>query len=219
MAIELLQTIPLFSGLDAEALGEVEQLAKKQSFPKNTTIISQGDDSDSMYVIAHGRCRVIMSDDEGKEVVLDTIGDGDYFGDMALLDKPPRVASVVTVEASEVLVITQPDFSALMEARPKIMRNMLATLIQRQRGMVESVSNLALLDVYGRVARLLLSNAEETSEGEHQTERLTHQEIASMVGSSREMVSRILKDLRLGGYIDVRDKHIVLLRQKLPKRW
>lgn len=219
MSADLLRSIPLFRGLDTPELDDIFQLAKPKHYRKNTVIITQGDDTDSMYVIVEGRCRVVLNDDEGHEVVLNTIGDGDYFGDLALLDKPPRAASVITVEPTHVLIITQPDFSRLLDEKPQISRNLLTTLARRLRGLAESVGDLALLDVYGRVARFLIKQAEEQPDGELKTERLTQQEIASMVGSSREMVSRILKDLREGNYIDIQDKQIILKQRSLPKHW
>ncbi|MCB1866895.1 MAG: Crp/Fnr family transcriptional regulator [Chromatiales bacterium] len=213
----LLKDVTLFGGLADADLNVIADLAVQRAFPRNAVVISRDDDSDSLYVIVSGRARVLIADDEGREAVLGTLDAGDSFGDLALLDPAPRVATVVTLEPAEMLVITRADFLRWLDARPGIALNLLRTLARRVRALAENVGSLALLDVYGRTARLLLNQAQEEN-GLMITPRLTHQEIASMVGASREMVTRILSDLRAGGYIEVEDKRIIV-KERLPKRW
>jgi CRP/FNR family cyclic AMP-dependent transcriptional regulator len=213
----MLENVPLFSGLSAASLAEIEQHSSVKSFRKNAIIISQDDKSYSLYVILSGRVKVFVSGEDGREAVLNYQGAGDYFGDLALIDKQPRVASVMATEASKFMIISRQDFLTCLSRNPEIAINLIKPMTQRMRMLAKNVSSLALMDVYGRVARILLQQAVE-KEGEMVTGRITQQEIAEMVGASRAMVSRILKDLKTGGYISVHNK-CVTIHQKLPVRW
>ena len=212
--IRMLENVPLFSGLSTESLAEIEQHSSVKSFRKNAIIISQDDKSYSLYVILSGRVKVFVSDEDGREAVLNYQGAGDYFGDLALIDKQPRVASVMATEASKFMIISRQDFLTCLSRNPEIAINLIKPMTQRMRMLAKNVSSLALMDVYGRVARTLLEQAVE-KEGELVTGRITQQEIADMVGASRAMVCRILKDLKAGGYISV-DKKCITIHQKLP---
>ena len=214
----MLENVPLFSGLSSAALAEIEQHGTVKSFRKNTIVINQDDETYSLYVILSGSVRVFISGEDGREAVLNHQSAGDYFGDLALIDKQPRVASVMTTEVSRFMIISREDFMACLSKNPEIAINLIKPMTSRMRMLAKNVSNLALLDVYGRVARVLLEQAEEQADGEMITEKLTQQEIADMVGASRAMVSRILKDLKAGGYISV-DKKRITIHQKLPSRW
>lgn len=214
----MLENVPLFSGLSSAALAEIEQHGTVKSFRKNTIVINQDDETYSLYVILSGSVKVFISGEDGREAVLNHQSAGDYFGDLALIDKQPRVASVMTTEVSRFMIISREDFMACLSKNPEIAINLIKPMTSRMRMLAKNVSNLALLDVYGRVARVLLEQAEEQADGEMITEKLTQQEIADMVGASRAMVSRILKDLKAGGYISV-DKKRITIHQKLPSRW
>ena len=213
----MLENVPLFSGLPAEALSEVEQHGSLKSFRKNAIIINQNDETYSLYLILSGRVKFFVGGEDGREIVLNHQGAGDYFGDLALIDKQPRVASVRTTEASKFMIISRDDFLTCLSRNPEIAVNLIKPMSSRMRMLAQNVSSLALMDVYGRVARILLQQAVE-KEGELVTERITQQEIADMAGASRAMVSRILKDLKAGGYISVHNK-CVTIHQKLPVRW
>ena len=214
----MLDNVHLFSGLSSAALAEIEQHGTVKSFRKNTIVINQDDETYSLYVILSGSVRVFISGEDGREAVLNHQSAGDYFGDLALIDKQPRVASVMTTEVSRFMIISREDFMACLSKNPEIAINLIKPMTSRMRMLAKNVSNLALLDVYGRVARVLLEQAEEQADGEMITEKLTQQEIADMVGASRAMVSRILKDLKVGGYISVNKKQITI-HQKLPVHW
>ena len=214
----MLDNVHLFSGLSSAALAEIERHGTVKSFRKNTIVINQDDETCSLYVILSGSVRVFISGEDGREAVLNHQSAGDYFGDLALIDKQPRVASVMTTEASRFMIISREDFMACLSKNPEIAINLIKPMTSRMRMLARNVSNLALLDVYGRVARVLLEQAVEQADGEMITEKLTQQEIADMVGASRAMVSRILKDLKAGGYISV-DKKRITIHQKLPSRW
>ena len=214
----MLENVPLFSGLSEVALTEIEQHSSVKSFGKNAIVINQDDETYSLYVILSGAVKVFISAEDGREAVLNRQTAGDYFGDLALIDKQPRVASVMTTEPSRFMIISREDFMACLSKNPEIAINLIKPMTSRMRMLARNVSSLALLDVYGRVARVLLEQAEEQQDGEMITEKMTQQEIADMVGASRAMVSRILKDLKAGGYISV-DKKRITIHQKLPSRW
>jgi CRP/FNR family cyclic AMP-dependent transcriptional regulator len=216
--MNMLENVPLFSGLSRDALAEIEQHSSIKSFKKNAIVINQDDQTYSLYVILSGAVKVFISGEDGREAVLNHQTAGDYFGDLALIDKQPRVASVMTTEPSRFMIISREDFMACLSKNPEIAINLIKPMTSRMRMLARNVSNLALLDVYGRVARVLLEQAEEQEDGEMITEKMTQQEIADMVGASRAMVSRILKDLKAGGYISVNKKRITI-HQKLPSRW
>ena len=213
----MLENVPLFSGLPKEALAEIEQHGSVKSYKKHVIVINQDDETYSLYVILSGSVKVFVSGDDGREVVLNHQQAGDYFGDLALIDKQPRVASVMTTEPSKFMIISREDFLTCLSKNPEIAINLIKPMTSRMRMLAKNVSSLALLDVYGRVARILLEQAEEQG-GVLVTEKLTQQEIADMVGASRAMVSRILKDLKEGGYISIEKKRITI-HHKLPSRW
>lgn len=216
---DVLGKVPLFGTLNQEELAAVARLAVAKFFHKNTIIINEGDDSDSLYVISQGKVKAFLSDPEGKEVVLSTSGPGDYFGELALIDRAPRSASVMTLEDSQFLVIGRRDFEELLDAHPRIALQLMRGLTGRLRDLTENVRSLALMDVYGRVARVLLTLAEEGGgDGTLISHRPTHKEIAARVGASREMVGRILKDLTRGGYIEV-GKDSITIKTPLPEHW
>ncbi len=186
-------------------------------YPKNTIIVTEGDKTDSLYVILEGRVKVFVSDGEGHDMVLSTQGPGEYFGEM-MLDEGPRSASIMTLEPSRFLVVAKGDFRDFVMKNPAFALNLIEKLIGRARALTASVKSLALMDVYGRVARLLLELAEETGGTLSIPQRLTQQDIASRIGASREMVSRILKDLSTGGYL-TQTRTGIMLHRKPPEHW
>ena len=214
----MLENVPLFSGLSRTALAEVEQHGSIKTYRKNTIIMNQGDDTDSLYVILSGSVKVFVSGMDGREAVLNHQGKGEYFGDLALIDKQPRAASVITTESSKFMIITRADFMKCLSCNPEIALNLIRPMTSRIRMLAQNVSSLALLDVYGRVASTLLQQATENDAGELVTDKLTQQDIAGMVGASRAMVSRILKDLKTGGYISI-EKKCITIHQQLPAHW
>jgi CRP/FNR family cyclic AMP-dependent transcriptional regulator len=165
-----------------------------------------------------GRVKVYLSDEDGKEVIINTQGPGEYFGELALIDEAPRSASVMTIEDSKLSIVSKRDFESCLARYPEIALRVIKGLTKRLRHLTENVKSLALMDVYGRVARTLLSLAEEQDGKLVVHQRLTQRDIAAMIGASREMVSRILKDLTIGGYITV-DKKSITINEKLPHAW
>jgi CRP/FNR family cyclic AMP-dependent transcriptional regulator len=151
-----------------------------------------------------------MSDSEGKEVILSILAPGEFFGEMGLIDDEPRSASVVSIEPCELLSITKRDFKRCLAENFEMAMGVMRGLVKRLREADRKIGSLALLDVYGRVARLLLDMAENVNGEKIVTKRLPKQDIAKMIGASREMVSRVMKDLQTGGYIEMRGSNIVL---------
>ena len=213
----MLKNIPLFSCLNDQELADIEKVAIKKTFPKNTILLSEGDTTDALYVICDGKVKVTIDDNEGKEVILSMIGAGEYFGEMSLLDDEPRSASVTTKETTQLLIISKNDFMDFFSSNP-IALNLLKDLIKRLREANKKIESLGLLDVYGRVARILNQFAKSHEGKMVIEEKLTHQEIANMIGSSREMVSLILKELSNGEYITI-DKKLITINKKLPYSW
>lgn len=198
----------------------VRELATRgqvRAFPKNAVIINEGDRGDSLYVILTGRVKVYVSDDDGREMILDIHGPGDYVGEMAL-DGRPRSASVMTLEPTTCSVVTRDELRTAIGANPDIAMALISTLIDRARIATDNVKNLALMDVYGRVARLLLSLAKDEGGKLVVPEKMTQQDIADRVGASRDMISRIFKDLTIGGYVTIENRTITIHR-KPPARW
>ncbi|MBI2837417.1 MAG: Crp/Fnr family transcriptional regulator [Acidobacteria bacterium] len=213
-----LKRIPIFQGLDETDCQAVGSRAAIKSFRKNVVILSEGDRSHSLYVVLSGSVRVFLSDDAGKEVVLNIQGPGEFFGELALIDDEPRSASVMTLEPTTLAIISKADFQELIGHQPVIAIRLLRALSRRARLLTTNVKSLALLDVYGRVAKLLLNMAVERDGVLAIPTILSQQEIANMVGASREMVSRILKDLASGGFIK-RDRRRIIVAERPPARW
>lgn len=211
-----LAQVGLFTGLDKSAVEALTAHAANKRYAAHTLLTVEGGQSDFLYVILSGSVKIYVSDDEGAEVILAFMGPGDFFGEMALIDNGERCASAMTLEPSQVLSISKTAFRACLTKNPDIAIGLIKTLSGRVRLLNDNVKSLALLDVYGRIARVLLQLARPDGDRLVIAQRLTHQDIAGMVGSSREMVSRILKDLERGGYVSYRDKHIVI-REKLPR--
>lgn len=214
----MVQSTPIFPRLSQTNLDLMAACGVVRKYPKNSVLVSEGELSDSLYIILDGKVKVYVSDEQGKEVLLNILSPGAYFGELSLIDDRPRSASVMTVEKSQIAVVSKIDFQHCLAAHPEIAFELISALVKRVRALTDSVKNLALLDVYGRVARTLISLAAKHDDKLVIKQRLTHQEIASMVGASREMVSRIMKDLIIGGYIEVKDKQIII-RNKLPHGW
>ncbi|GAA4084596.1 Crp/Fnr family transcriptional regulator [Zhongshania borealis] len=215
-----IENVDLFDGLMPEEIQILRDTSVLRDFAKNTVLIHEGDVADSLYVVESGRVKVYCSDKSGKDFVLNILEDGDYFGELALLDDDKRSASVRAMEATKVRIVYKEDFKAILDMHPNITRILNKNLTRRIRKLTNDVKSLALQDVYGRVVKVLTNLAQPAGEDGCMRidEKLTQQEIADRVGSSREMVARILKDLTIGEYIDVEGRHIVI-RRKLPESY
>lgn len=208
----------MFSELAPAETDALTAHCQTRTYPANSILINEGDNTDSLYVILEGEVKVYASDETGKEVILNILGPGEYFGELSLVDDQPRSASVMTLSPIKTMIISKSEFKRCLAENPELSFNLIRSLTKQVRALTDSVKNLALMDVYGRVAHTLLDLATDV-DGKHVIQqKLTHQDIANMVGASREMVSRILKDLTTGGYISVDKKHITI-NEKLPAAW
>lgn len=215
----MIDKVELFQGLAAEELEALTASSSMRSFPKNTVVIHENDPADSLFIIDSGKVKVYCSDKNGKEFIMNTEGPGDYFGELALLDDATRSASVRTVEKSTFIIIYKDDFNRVLDNHPNIARQLISNLAQRVRKLTADVKSLALQDVYGRVANVLMDMSEERGDGTlYIPEKLTQQDIADRVGASREMVARILKDLTIGEYIRFEGRHIII-NTRLPAKY
>ncbi len=197
-----LQSIPLFAHLREEDVNRISRFARDRSYPKNSVIVFEEDPGDSLYVVMSGQVKVVLIGEDGREVILSTPSKGDFFGEMSLIDDQPRSAHVIAMEDSQLLVLRREDFHQCLSEMPGIAIGLLRAMCKRLRQADNKIGGLVLLDVPGRVARLLLELADE-NDGEHITKRITHHLIAQMIGSSRETVSRTMRSLVDRGLIEV----------------
>jgi CRP/FNR family cyclic AMP-dependent transcriptional regulator len=210
-----LRRVPLFSSLSESQLDHLAAGSVRRSFPKGRTIVAEGEPSHALYILLSGRAKVQRSDSEGKEVILAIIGSGEFFGEMSLIDDAPRSASVITLETSDFMAINKDSFKSMLIKSPDICMQIMLGLVRRLREADKKIETLALLDVYGRVARVLLDFSENVGGERIVKNRLPRQEIAKMIGASREMVSRVMKGLETDGYIVPLAEGRLVLREKL----
>jgi CRP/FNR family cyclic AMP-dependent transcriptional regulator len=203
--------------LPAPLLDKVGAVATVRTFAKRAIIVTEGDETDTLYVVISGKARVFVADDKGREVQLNQLGPGEYFGEVTL-DGGPRSASVMALEECRCAMVKRAELTPFLEKNPELALHIVRKLARRVRDLTENVRSLALMDVYGRVARLLLELAEEKDGRLVVSEPLTHKDIASRVGASREMISRIFSDLSDGGYVRKENGQLVIAR-KPPPRW
>jgi len=209
-------TEPIFT-LSESLLAGVGARAVVRKYPKNSIVLDEGDRSDSLYLIRSGRVKVYVADENGRELVLSILGPKEYFGEITL-DGGLRSAAAVTLEPCALLVIPGAEVKRMLAADADFTLSLVFKLTHRIRALTDTVKALALQDVYARLARMLDERAVEMNGKRVIDERLTHQAIAERIGASREMVSRLLKDLVAGGYLTIEKKRIVLNR-KLPLEW
>jgi CRP/FNR family cyclic AMP-dependent transcriptional regulator len=211
---EVLRTVPIFSELSDEDITSLARLALRKRYPKDTVVFFENEEGDFFFTITEGRIKVTILGDDGREVILSVLGPGDFFGEMALLDNEPRSATAIAVEESELLSLHRNDFQTVLNDNKSITSALIRVLSARLRRANHQISTLALLDVYGRVARVIVDMAREEGkrlrDGRIAFRRATHQEIANRIGTTRETVTRMLKDLERQGLIHVEGKEIVV---------
>jgi CRP/FNR family cyclic AMP-dependent transcriptional regulator len=209
-SILLLKQIPLFSGLPDDKLEQLMSMAVLRKVPRNKTIVYAGERTESMFILVNGRATVLNRDSDGNEVILTFLQSGECIGEMGLIDGLPRSADVVSSEPCELLEIFQNDLAKVMEKNVDLCLNIMKSLVARLRNANRKIESLVLMDVYGRVARLLLDLAENEDGVKIIKRRITKQDISKMIGASREMVSRVMKDLEKTGHIRIEKNKIVL---------
>jgi CRP/FNR family transcriptional regulator, cyclic AMP receptor protein len=215
---DFLASVPMFSGLQRDELLKFAELTRERTYPKGSVILFQGDPGDSLYVLRQGRAKVVLIGEDGREVILGVLEPGAHFGELALIDDQPRSAHVIAMEDSQLLILRREDFRRRVEANPSVAWALLMELSRRLRRADQKIGGLVLLDVPGRISRLLLDLSSESSNGTIE-KPLTHQTIAQMIGASRETVSRAMKDFQEEGLIRVERRRIAVAnRDALEKR-
>lgn len=210
VSVTALRTFAMFSGLTESSLEPIARASIMRRIPRGATVVRAGDRTDFVYLVLSGSLKVLVSDEEGREVILSMLGPGELFGEMGVLDENPRSATVVALAASDLVVISKADFKRCLYENFDVTMYILRNLVQRLRVADRKIESLALMDVYGRVARLLLEMAEEVNGQKVVNRRISKQDIAKMIGASREMVSRVMKDLNVQGLIEEGDGRILL---------
>jgi CRP/FNR family transcriptional regulator, cyclic AMP receptor protein len=213
-----LKKIPFLSKLSDEILIALADKAKSAKFAKHTTIMMEGDETSSLYIILSGKVRVFSSDDKSKEVTLMIQEPGSYFGEIALLSEEPRSASVATLETTVCAVVSKSDFINWLTAHPEVAIDLLGVLSEKVRHLTDKVRLMALSNVYERAVKALQAMAVTENNVTVIHNRPTQQELASMVGASREMINKIMHELTKGGYITIADK-VMIINKKLPNSW
>ncbi|MDD5297858.1 MAG: cyclic nucleotide-binding domain-containing protein [Rhodocyclaceae bacterium] len=210
VSVIALRCLPMFSGLQPAALEPIARVALLRRAPRGTAVVMTGERTDFVYIILSGSLKVLVNDEEGREVILSILGPGELFGEMGVIDDTPRSATVVAAAPSELVVISKSDFKRVMQDNFDVALYIMRNLAHRLRVADRKIESLALLDVYGRVARLLLENAEKVGDELVVVKKITKQDMAKMIGASREMVSRVMKDLQTQGLIEEGNGRVVL---------
>ena len=208
--IEFIRAVPVFSCLSEKHLEQLSRIAVTRAFPRDTIIFHEGDYADAFYLILEGKVKVALGNEDGKEIIISLLKRGQYFGELALIDDETRSARIVAMTACRVALFGRAAFYQLIKAEPTVSREFMKSLAQRLRQTNRHMGDLVLLDVFGRVTRVLLEMARESGGELRIRDVPTQREIASMVGATRESVNKIMKDLVDRGYVAMRGKDLVL---------
>lgn len=218
--LDLIRRVPVFSVLTASQAESLAGAVGKRRFKRGEIIVKEGHKSDALFIILVGQARVLMTDHKSREVILATLNSGDYVGEMSLIDNEPHSATVEAESECDVLMLGREDFTRCLEQNSTMAFSVMRGLVQRLRSADRKIGSLALLGVYGRVANMLLESA--TAHGDHQriiAKKISRQDIAKMVGASREMVSRVMKDFEDSGFIEtIEGGAIVIKERRLTRR-
>ena len=209
-SLVVLRNVPLFSGLDDLELEKLSKVSGRKRVERGAFVVRAGESTDSLYVLLAGRAKVTNTDEDGREIILAWLGPGEFFGEMGLIDGSPRSANVVAAEACELLFLSKDAFQRCLQDNFQVAQKLMKTLVLRLREADRKIESLALLDVYGRVARLLLDMSEVVEGRRVVKKKMSKQDMAKMIGASREMVSKVMRDLELSGYIRYQDDLLII---------
>ena len=214
--LDLLRRVPLFTLLTVAQAEVISGAVIKQRFKRGEALVAQGQKSDALFILLTGRARVMTSDSRGREVILATLAPGDYLGEMSIIDNQPHSATVRAEEQTDVLMLGRAEFARCLTENASMSLVVMRGLVKRLRHADRKIESLALLDVYGRVAHALLDFAVSDTQGQRVIkEKISRQDLAKMVGASREMVSRVMKDLEERGFIEALPGGATLLKDRL----
>ena len=216
-SLDLIRRVPLFSLLTNEQAQGIADNVVKRRFRRGELVVEHGKKSDALFILLTGRARVLTADSRGREVILAVLQSGDYVGEMSLIDNEPHSATVRAEIQTDMLVLGRAEFARCLPDTSSLSYAILRGLVQRLRSADRQIESLALLDVYGRVARALLEMAELVGERNVIRNKVSRQDLAKVVGASREMVSRVMKDLEERGMIETQEDGSVILKELLPR--
>ena len=215
---ELIRRVPLFSSLSSAQASMVASSVSKQRFKRGDTVVRQGEKSGHLVILLTGRARVVMTDKKQREVILARLEPGDYVGEMSLIDDLAHSASVIAEVQTDVLILGRAEFAACLPESPPMAYAIMKGLVRRLREADQKIESLALLDVYGRVARALTELSKPSEPGLRLScAKVSRQDVAKMIGASREMVSRVMKDFEKKGLVETRDDGLMLIRERLSQ--
>lgn len=218
--LELIRRVPLFAQLTTAQAQSLVGSVSKQRFKRGETIVTQGQTSNALYILLTGRARVLMTDKRAREVILATLRVGDHVGEMSLIDGEPHSATVQAEIMTDVLVLGRKEFSRCIAENSSMAQSVMRELVRRLRSADHKIGSLALMGVYARVANVMLDNAvSDASGGLLIPHKVSRQDVAKMVGASREMVSRVMKDFEEQNFIETRKDGSILIkeRRKVPR--
>jgi CRP-like cAMP-binding protein len=215
--LDLIRRVPLFSMLTNEQARAVADGVVKRRYRRGELVVEQGKKSNALFIMLNGRARVLTADSRGREVILAVLEAGDYVGEMSLIDNQPHSASVRCEVQCDMLILGRAEFARCLPENSSLSYAIMRGLVTRLRSADRQIESLALLDVYGRVARTLLDMAEDVDGEKVIRSKVSRQDMAKIVGASREMVSRVMKDLEERGVIETLESGAVLLKNRLPE--
>jgi CRP/FNR family transcriptional regulator, cyclic AMP receptor protein len=215
--LDLIRRVPLFSMLTIEQAQSIADSVVKRRYRRGELIVEQGRKSNTLFILLNGRARVLTADSRGREVILAVLESGDYVGEMSLIDNEPHSATVRAEVQTDILVLARSDFARCLPENTSLSYGIMRGLVRRLRNADRQIESLALLDVYGRVARTLLDMADEDNGTRIIRHKVSRQDMAKVVGASREMVSRVMKDLEERGVIETQDNGSVILKDKITE--
>lgn len=215
--LDLIRRVPLFSMLTNDQAQTIADSVVKRRFRRGEIVVEQGRKSNALFILLNGRARVLTSDSRGREVILAVLQAGDYVGEMSLIDNEPHSATVRAEVQTDMLVLGRNEFARCLPETSSLAYAILRGLVARLRAADRQIESLALLDVYGRVARALLDMAEDDKGVLIIRSKVSRQDLAKVVGASREMVSRVMKDLEERGHIETQDNGWVFVKDRLQR--
>lgn len=208
--LNALKDVSIFKSLSPHELGEIASKIVLRAYSKKATVVIEGDVAECLYIVVSGKVKVFVIGDQGKEVIVNIMGPSESFGELALIDPQPRSASVTALEPTELAILPRQVFHDCLLRHPQIAIDLMRSMARHIRELTDSVRDLAFLDVYRRVAKLLNNMAEKRGGKLFIEKRLSNQDIANAAGASREMISRVMRDLTAGGYISLHERTITI---------
>ncbi len=213
--LDLIRRVPIFSLLTNDQAQGIADAVVKRRYRRGEIVVEHGKKSNALFILLTGRARVLTADSRGREVILAVLESGDYVGEMSLIDNEPHSATVRAEIQTDMLILGRPEFARCLPENSSLSYAIMRGLVARLRSADRQIESLALLDVYGRVARSLLDMADVIGDVKMIRNKVSRQDLAKVVGASREMVSRVMKDLEGRGMIETQENGSVILKERL----